>query len=120
MVDEFQDTNTIQYQWLRLLSASNRNLFAVGDDDQSIYGWRGARVENLLTFEKDYPGAEIVRLEQNYRSSGHILAAANAVIARNEDRMGKELWTEAADGNLIRLYGASNEIDEAHVCGGDH
>jgi len=113
LVDEFQDTNTIQYQWLRLLSANSRNLFAVGDDDQSIYGWRGARVENLLTFEKDYPGAEIVRLEQNYRSSGHILAAANAVIARNEDRMGKELWTEAADGNLIRLYGASNEIDEA-------
>ena len=113
LVDEFQDTNTIQYQWLRLLSAGSGNLFAVGDDDQSIYGWRGARVENLLTFEKDYPGAEIVRLEQNYRSSGHILGAANAVIARNEDRMGKELWTEAPEGNLVRLYGASNEIDEA-------
>jgi len=113
LVDEFQDTNTIQYQWLRLLSVRTGNLFAVGDDDQSIYGWRGARVENLLSFDKDFPGAEVVRLEQNYRSSGHILAAANAVIARNQDRMGKELWTESSDGNLIRLYGASNEIDEA-------
>ena len=113
LVDEFQDTNTIQYQWLRLLSARSQNLFAVGDDDQSIYGWRGARVENLLTFEKDFAGADVIRLEQNYRSSGHILGAANAVIARNEDRMGKELWTEASEGNLVRLYGASNEIDEA-------
>lgn len=113
LVDEFQDTNTIQYQWLRILTATSKNLFAVGDDDQSIYGWRGAKVENLLTFEKDFPGAEVVRLEQNYRSSGHILAAANAVIAKNQDRMGKELWTDSADGNLIRLYGASNEIDEA-------
>lgn len=113
LVDEFQDTNTIQYQWLCLLSARTQNLFAVGDDDQSIYGWRGARVENLLTFEKDFAGAKVIRLEQNYRSSGHILAAANSVIARNEDRMGKELWTEAAEGNLVRLYAASNEIDEA-------
>lgn len=113
LVDEFQDTNTIQYQWLHILAAQHKNLFAVGDDDQSIYGWRGARVENLLTFEKDFKGAQVIRLEQNYRSSGHILAAANAVIARNEDRMGKELWTDAPDGNLIRLYGASNEIDEA-------
>ena len=113
LVDEFQDTNSIQYQWLRILSARSQNLFAVGDDDQSIYGWRGARVENLLTFEKDFAGAEVIRLEQNYRSSGHILGAANAVIARNEDRMGKELWTEASEGNPVRLYGASNEIDEA-------
>ncbi len=113
LVDEFQDTNTIQYQWLRILSATSQNLFAVGDDDQSIYGWRGAKVENLLTFEKDFPGAQVIRLEQNYRSSGHILAAANAVIEQNADRMGKQLWTEAPDGNLIRLYGASNEIDEA-------
>jgi len=113
LVDEFQDTNTIQYQWLRILTADNKFLFAVGDDDQSIYGWRGAKVENLLTFEKDFEGAQIIRLEQNYRSSGHILAAANAVIEKNDGRMGKELWTEAADGNLIRLYGASNEIDEA-------
>ncbi|MBX2869427.1 MAG: DNA helicase II [Acidiferrobacterales bacterium] len=113
LVDEFQDTNTIQYQWLRLLTADNQFLFAVGDDDQSIYGWRGAKVENLLTFEKDFDGAQIIRLEQNYRSSGHILAAANAVIEKNDGRMGKELWTEAPDGQLIRLYGASNEIDEA-------
>ncbi len=113
LVDEFQDTNTIQYQWLRILTADNKFLFAVGDDDQSIYGWRGAKVENLLTFETDFEGAQIIRLEQNYRSSGHILAAANAVIEKNDGRMGKELWTEAADGNLIRLYGASNEIDEA-------
>ena len=113
LVDEFQDTNSIQYQWLRILSATHKNLFAVGDDDQSIYGWRGAQVENLLSFEKDFVGANIVRLEQNYRSSGNILAAANAVIGCNEDRMGKELWTEAPDGPLIRMYTAINEIDEA-------
>ncbi len=113
LVDEFQDTNTIQYQWLRVFAAASGNLFAVGDDDQSIYGWRGARVENLLSFEKDFPGARVIRLEQNYRSSGHILAAANAVISHNADRMGKNLWTESGDGNPIRLYGASNEIDEA-------
>jgi DNA helicase-2/ATP-dependent DNA helicase PcrA len=113
LVDEFQDTNTIQYQWLRVLAASSGNLFAVGDDDQSIYGWRGARVENLLSFDKDFPGARVIRLEQNYRSSGNILSAANAVIANNADRMGKNLWTEAGEGNSIRLYGASNEVDEA-------
>lgn len=113
LVDEFQDTNSIQYQWLRILSAQSKNLFAVGDDDQSIYGWRGAKVENLLTFDQDFPDARIIRLEQNYRSSGHILAAANAVIAINTDRMGKQLWTEAPDGNAIRLYSATNEIDEA-------
>jgi DNA helicase-2/ATP-dependent DNA helicase PcrA len=113
LVDEFQDTNTIQYQWLRVLTAISGNLFAVGDDDQSIYGWRGARVENLLSFDKDFPGARVIRLEQNYRSSGNILSAANAVIANNADRMGKNLWTDAGEGNAIRLYGASNEIDEA-------
>ena len=113
LVDEFQDTNTIQYQWLKLLADTSKNLFAVGDDDQSIYSWRGARVENMLSFEKDFPGTRIIRLEQNYRSSGHILAAANAVIANNAGRMGKNLWTEAGQGNPIRLYGASNEIDEA-------
>ncbi len=112
LVDEFQDTNGIQYQWLRLLSGRG-NLFAVGDDDQSIYGWRGAQVENLLSFEKDFPGATIVRLEQNYRSSGNILKAANAVIARNSARLGKELWTQAAAGEPLRLYAASNEMDEA-------
>ena len=113
LVDEFQDTNAIQYQWLRLLSDAHRNLFAVGDDDQSIYGWRGARVENLLSFEKDFPGAALIRLEQNYRSSGTILNAANAVIANNAGRLGKELWTDESAGELIRLYAASNEIDEA-------
>ena len=113
LVDEFQDTNAIQYRWLRLLSDAHKNLFAVGDDDQSIYGWRGARVENLLSFEKDFPGATIVRLEQNYRSSGNILNAANAVISNNAGRLGKELWTDESAGKPIRLYAASNEIDEA-------
>jgi len=113
LVDEFQDTNAIQYRWLRLLSEAHRNLFAVGDDDQSIYGWRGARVENLLNFEKDFPGAAIIRLEQNYRSSGNILRAANAVIANNAGRLGKELWTDRAVGDPVRLYAAGNEVDEA-------
>jgi len=113
LVDEFQDTNAIQYRWLRLLSEKHRNLFAVGDDDQSIYGWRGARVENLLSFEKDFPGAAMIRLEQNYRSSGNILRAANAVIANNAGRLGKELWTDRAGGEPIRLYAAGNEMDEA-------
>ncbi len=113
LVDEFQDTNSIQYQWLRLISKTHNNLFAVGDDDQSIYGWRGARVENLLHFEKDFPGATVIRLEQNYRSSGNILNAANAVIAKNVGRLGKELWTDGGAGTPIRLYSASNEIDEA-------
>ena len=113
LVDEFQDTNPIQYRWLRLLSEAHKNLFAVGDDDQSIYGWRGARVENLLSFQKDFAGATIFRLEQNYRSTGNILNAANAVIANNTGRLGKELWTDAGAGEAIRLYAASNEIDEA-------
>ena len=113
LVDEFQDTNAIQYRWLKLLAAPRDNLFAVGDDDQSIYGWRGARVENILSFQHDYPQARIVRLEQNYRSTATILAAANAVIAHNEGRLGKKLWTEIESGEAIRLYAASNEIDEA-------
>ena len=119
LVDEFQDTNAIQYQWLRLLSEAHKNLFAVGDDDQSIYGWRGARVENLLSFEKDFPGATVIRLEQNYRSSGNILTAANAVIANNDGRLGKELWTDAAAGPPIQLYAASNEMDEARFVVGN-
>jgi len=113
LVDEFQDTNTIQYHWIKLISAKHKNLFAVGDDDQSIYGWRGAKVENVLSFEKDFVNATVFRLEQNYRSTGNILNAANAVISHNSGRMGKELWTNEADGLPIRLYAASNEIDEA-------
>jgi DNA helicase-2/ATP-dependent DNA helicase PcrA len=113
LVDEFQDTNSIQYAWLRLLAGADDKLFVVGDDDQSIYGWRGARVENLHDFQAHYPRAPVVRLEQNYRSSGNILRAANAVIANNPGRLGKELWTEDGDGEPIRVYGAFNEVDEA-------
>ncbi|MBK1644970.1 DNA helicase II [Thiocapsa imhoffii] len=113
LVDEFQDTNAIQYAWLRLLSGRNDNLFAVGDDDQSIYGWRGARVENIQSFQRDYPNTQVVRLEQNYRSSGNILAAANALIAHNPSRLGKTLWTQDVEGEPIRRYTAFNEVDEA-------
>jgi DNA helicase-2/ATP-dependent DNA helicase PcrA len=113
LVDEFQDTNAIQYAWLRLLAGTSGQMFAVGDDDQSIYGWRGARVENIHQYSRDFAGVHVVRLEQNYRSTGTILAAANALIAHNSDRLGKELWTEDEKGELIRLYGAFNEIDEA-------
>ena len=113
LVDEFQDTNAIQYAWLRLLAGSDDRLFVVGDDNQSIYGWRGARVENILDFQKHYPNARLVRLEQNYRSTGNILRAANAVIANNPGRLGKELWTEDAEGEPIRVYAAFNETDEA-------
>ncbi|MFM8341415.1 MAG: DNA helicase II [Methylomonas sp.] len=113
-VDEFQDTNTIQYAWLRLLTEGNNNLFVVGDDDQSIYGWRGAKIENIFNFQKHYPEHQVVRLEQNYRSSGHILKAANHLIAHNDSRMGKELWTDAGDGLPLSLYAAFNEQDEAY------
>lgn len=113
-VDEFQDTNTIQYAWLRLLTEGNNNLFVVGDDDQSIYGWRGAKIENIFAFQKHYPQHQVVRLEQNYRSTGHILKAANTLIANNDSRMGKELWTEAGEGHAISLYSAFNEQDEAY------
>ncbi|HEY0635733.1 MAG TPA: UvrD-helicase domain-containing protein, partial [Gammaproteobacteria bacterium] len=113
LVDEFQDTNAIQYAWLRLLAGKSGQMFAVGDDDQSIYGWRGAKVENIHQFSRDFADVHMVRLEQNYRSTGTILAAANALIAHNSDRLGKELWTDGAQGELIRLYGAFNEIDEA-------
>lgn len=113
-VDEFQDTNTIQYAWLRLLTEGNNNLFVVGDDDQSIYGWRGAKIENIFAFQKHYPQHQVVRLEQNYRSTGHILKAANTLIANNDARMGKELWTEAGEGHAISLYSAFNEQDEAY------
>lgn len=113
LVDEFQDTNAIQYAWLRLLAGDNDNLFAVGDDDQSIYGWRGARVENIRSFQRDYPNTQVVRLEQNYRSSGNILNAANALIAHNPARLGKNLWTQDGAGEPIRRYAAFNEVDEA-------
>ncbi|MGA7981127.1 MAG: DNA helicase II [Chromatiaceae bacterium] len=112
-VDEFQDTNAIQYAWLRLLSGTRDNLFLVGDDDQSIYGWRGARVENIQSVQKDYPGTRMVRLEQNYRSTGNILDAANALIANNPTRLGKNLWTADRAGEPIRRYAAFNEVDEA-------
>jgi DNA helicase-2/ATP-dependent DNA helicase PcrA len=114
LVDEFQDTNRIQYAWLRLLTQEDQNLFVVGDDDQSIYSWRGAQVENLQKFQQDYPRHDLVRLEQNYRSTGTILAAANALISHNSDRLGKELWTEDSQGEAISLYAAFNEMDEAH------
>ena len=113
LVDEFQDTNAIQYAWLRLLAGANDNLFLVGDDDQSIYGWRGARVENIQSFQHDYPGTRLLRLEQNYRSTGTILNAANALIAHNPTRLGKNLWTEDGAGEPIRRYAAFNEVDEA-------
>jgi DNA helicase-2/ATP-dependent DNA helicase PcrA len=113
-VDEFQDTNTIQYAWLRLLTDGKDNLFVVGDDDQSIYGWRGAKIENIYSFQKHYPNHQVIKLEQNYRSTGTILKAANKIIANNAGRMGKELWTDAGDGDLISLYAAFNEQDEAY------
>ncbi len=113
LVDEFQDTNSIQYGWLRLLVQKSHCLFAVGDDDQSIYGWRGAKVENILQFEKDFPNTKVVRLEQNYRSTTNILNAANAVIENNETRLGKNLWTAGEAGEPVKLYTAYNEQDEA-------
>lgn len=113
-VDEFQDTNTIQYAWLRLLTQGKDNLFVVGDDDQSIYGWRGAKIENLFSFQSDYPNHQVIKLEQNYRSTGNILKSANALIAQNDSRMGKELWTDSGEGELISLYSAFNEQDEAY------
>jgi DNA helicase-2/ATP-dependent DNA helicase PcrA len=113
LIDEFQDTNTIQYAWMKLLVGSEGAPFAVGDDDQSIYRWRGARVENLQTFRRDFPHACLVKLEQNYRSTGTILDAANALIANNSGRLGKNLWTSGMRGELIRLYAAFNERDEA-------
>ncbi len=113
-VDEFQDTNTIQYAWLRLLTDGKDNLFVVGDDDQSIYGWRGAKIENIYSFQKHYPNHQVIKLEQNYRSTGNILKAANKIIANNTGRMGKELWTDAGEGEPCSLYAAFNEQDEAY------
>ena len=113
LVDEFQDTNAIQYAWIRLLVGKKNNIFVVGDDDQAIYGWRGARVENLQKLRQDYPTSRIIKLEQNYRSTGTILSAANAVIGNNGDRLGKNLWTAGNDGEPIIYYQAYNEYDEA-------
>jgi DNA helicase-2/ATP-dependent DNA helicase PcrA len=113
LVDEFQDTNSIQYRWLKEFVGPQSHIMVVGDDDQSIYSWRGAQVENIRKFEKDFRGTEMVRLEQNYRSTSTILNAANAVISRNEGRMGKTLWTEGEEGEKIKLYAAFNEVDEA-------
>ncbi|MCT2540178.1 ATP-dependent helicase [Sedimentimonas flavescens] len=117
LVDEYQDTNVAQYLWLRLLAQGHRNICCVGDDDQSIYGWRGAEVGNILRFEKDFPGAAVIRLEQNYRSTEHILAAASRLIATNEGRLGKELWTEAKGGEKVRLIGLWDGEEEARWIG---
>jgi DNA helicase II / ATP-dependent DNA helicase PcrA len=113
LIDEFQDTNALQYAWIRVLAGTSGSVFAVGDDDQSIYGWRGAKVENMQQFLRDFPGARTIKLEQNYRSTATILKAANSVIARNGTRLGKQLWTAGEDGERIALYAAYNEQDEA-------
>ena len=113
LVDEFQDTNAIQYAWLRLMAGAATPVFVVGDDDQSIYGWRGARIENIHHFEQDFANTRVIKLEQNYRSTGTILKAANALIDNNYSRLGKELWTQSDDGEPIMFYSAYNEKDEA-------
>jgi DNA helicase-2/ATP-dependent DNA helicase PcrA len=117
LVDEYQDTNVAQYLWLRLLAQAHHNICCVGDDDQSIYGWRGAEVGNILRFETDFPGAKVIRLEQNYRSTEHILAAASGIIAANSDRLGKTLWTEAQGGEKLRLIGHWDGEEEARWIG---
>jgi DNA helicase-2/ATP-dependent DNA helicase PcrA len=117
LVDEYQDTNQSQYEWLRLLAEPRHNLCVVGDDDQSIYSWRGAEVANILRFEKDFPGAKIIRLEQNYRSTSHILAAADGLIANNAGRLGKTLWTDAGDGEKVRVIGVWDGPEEARRVG---
>lgn len=117
MVDEYQDTNVAQYLWLRLLALGHKNLCCVGDDDQSIYGWRGAEVGNILKFEKDFPGAAVIRLEQNYRSTPHILAAASHLIHHNRERLGKTLWTEAKTGDKIQVQTAVDSEEEAYLIG---
>ncbi|MBT6510529.1 MAG: UvrD-helicase domain-containing protein, partial [Rhodospirillaceae bacterium] len=120
LVDEYQDTNVSQYLWLRLLAQGSNNICCVGDDDQSIYGWRGAEVGNILRFETDFPGAKVVRLERNYRSTAHILGAASGLIAHNESRLGKTLWTEAPDDELgepVKIQGVWDEAEEARTVG---
>ena len=115
LVDEYQDTNVCQYLWLRLLAQGSQNLCVVGDDDQSIYGWRGAEVDNILRFEKDFPGAKVVRLERNYRSTSHILAAASGLIAANKDRLGKTLWTDLEGGEKVTVMGVWDAPSEARI-----
>ncbi len=117
LVDEYQDTNVAQYLWLRLLAQGRRNICCVGDDDQSIYGWRGAEVGNILKFEQDFPGAQIIRLEQNYRSTSRVLAAASGLISHNEGRLGKTLWTEGDEGEPLILRGVWDGEEEARVVG---
>jgi DNA helicase-2/ATP-dependent DNA helicase PcrA len=117
LVDEYQDTNVCQYLWLRLLAQAHKNICCVGDDDQSIYGWRGAEVGNILRFEKDFPGAQVIRLEQNYRSTAHILAAASGIIAANKGRLGKTLWTAGEPGEKVRLIGHWDGEEEARWIG---
>lgn len=117
LVDEYQDANTAQYLWLRLLAAQHKNLCCVGDDDQSIYGWRGAEVGNILRFEQDYPTAQVIRLERNYRSTAQILKAASSLIANNESRLGKTLWTEAEGGQPLRIKSVWDDAEEARFVG---
>ncbi|OFX00434.1 MAG: DNA helicase II [Alphaproteobacteria bacterium RIFCSPHIGHO2_12_FULL_63_12] len=119
LVDEYQDTNVAQYLWLRLLAQTRKNICCVGDDDQSIYGWRGAEVENILRFEKDFPGAKVIRLERNYRSTPAILAAASGLIAANKARLGKTLWTERSEGELVKVRGVWDGEEEARLIGDD-
>ena len=117
LVDEYQDTNVAQYLWLRLLGQGAKNICCVGDDDQSIYGWRGAEVDNILRFEQDFPGAKVIRLERNYRSTGHILGAASHLIAHNEGRLGKTLRTEDEPGEKVTVTGAWDSEEEARAIG---
>ncbi len=117
LVDEYQDTNVSQYLWLRLLAQERRNIACVGDDDQSIYSWRGAEVANILRFDKDFPGATVIRLEQNYRSTPHILGAAGGLIAKNSGRLGKTLWTERNSGDRVKVVGVWDGPEEARLTG---
>src|SRR4029453_11947100 len=119
LVDEYQDSNVAQYLWLRLLAQGSGNICCVGDDDQSIYGWRGAEVDNILRFETDFPGAKIIRLERNYRSTGHILGAASGLIAHNKGRLGKTLRTDGEAGDKVLVEGCWDDEEEARVIGED-
>lgn len=119
LVDEYQDSNVAQYLWLRLLAQGSSNICCVGDDDQSIYGWRGAEVDNILRFDKDFPGAKVIRLERNYRSTGHILGAASGLIAHNEGRLGKTLHTDDDDGEKVEVEGCWDDEEEARIIGED-